>query len=676
MERISNMHNVAMGKYAWQPYGEYLERSRIRRFMDRHGIATWQGLIRRSTEDIEWFWPAALDDLGVEWFQPYTRLYDASRGMPWTRWFVGGRLNIVHNCLDRHIRDGLGHKVALIWEGDDGGSRRCSYGELHGMVADLAAAMRMAGVQEGDTVGLCMPISIEAVAAMFAALKIGAACMQIAARSAPQEVAISLQRGNARLLFINDGYPRAGKRFDLGATARTALKEVPTLRLVVVLQRMGDAPAAEWAGRGEDEKRLIGWRTFQESGRSAPEPATAVLDSEHIALILFSSGTTGKPKAIVHTHAGALAQIVKEVGYAFDCRPDDTFYWFTNIGWMMAPWELIGVLFFGGSVVLYEGTHLFPTPHRLFELIDRYGITIAGFTPTGMRGLARLSEDYSSHRLTSLRILGSTGEPLDPETWRWYFQAFGRGRCPIMNISGGTELIGCLLSPLPVMPQKEATLGGPGLGMDVDVVDEDGRSIRGTPGYLVCRKPFPSMTRGFLGDPERFLQTYFSGGTDQWVHGDRAQVDEDGLWYILGRTDDLIVSGGVKHDPARIEAALISFSGVPLIREAAAIGADDPLKGQRIVCFVVAEPGPASYVVQEAIDAMIGHVGRVYDPKGRPDSVHFVSSLPKNLAAKIPRGLIRMAYAGEGVGDISKLENPQALDEIAALGQSRSGGAV
>ncbi len=657
-----------MGKYAWQPYGEYLERSRIRRFMDRHGIASWQELIRRSTEDIEWFWTAALDDLGVEWFQPYTTLYDASRGMPWTRWFVGGKLNIVHNCLDRHIRDGMNNRVALVWEGDDGESRRCTYGELQQMVGDLAAAMQRAGLTEGDTVGLCMPISIEAVTVMFAAFKIGATCMQIAARSAPQEVAASLRNGGARLLFINDGYPRAGKRFDLGAAVRAVLEEAPTISLVVVLQRMSDTAVARWAGVMEDEKRLTDWRTFQGSGRSAAPAATAVLDSEHTALVLFSSGTTGQPKAIVHTHAGALAQIVKEIGYAFDCRPDDTFYWFTNIGWMMAPWEVIGVLFFGGSVVLYEGTHLFPTSHRLFELIDKYGITIAGFTPTAMRSLAKLNENYGCHRLTSLRLLGSTGEPLDPETWRWYFQTFGRSRCPIMNISGGTELIGCLLSPLPVMPQKEATLGGPGLGMDVDVIDEDGRSIRGKPGYLVCRKPFPSMTRGFLGDPERFLQTYFPGRTDLWVHGDRAEIDEDGLWYILGRADDLIVSGGVKHDPAKIEAALISFPGVPRVREAAAIGVHDPLKGQRIVCFVVAEPGSDGYVVQEAIDAMIGHVGRVYDPMGRPDLVHLVGSLPKNLAAKIPRGLIRRAYEGEELGDISKLDNPAALAEIAALG--------
>lgn len=227
-----------------------------------------------------------------------------------------------------------------------------------------------------------------------------------------------------------------------------------------------------------------------------------------------------------------------------------------------------------------------------------------------------------------------------------------------MNILGGTELIGCLLSPLPVMPQKEAILGGLGLGMDVDVVDEDGRSIRGKPGYLVCRKPFPSMTRGFLGDPERFLQTYFPGGTDQWVHGDRAQVDEDGLWYILGRTDDLIVSGGVKHDPARIEAALISFSGVPPIREAAAIGVDDPLKGQRIVCFVVAEPGPASYVVQEAIDAMIGHVGRVYDPKGRPDSVHFVKFASQEPGRKDPTRSDPDGVCRRGGGRYLKVREP------------------
>lgn len=660
-----------MGDFVWHPYGDYLQRSRIRRFMDRHSIPTWQELIRRSIEDIEWFWQAALEDLGIEWFRPYDRLYDDSRGMPWTKWFLGGKINIVHNCLDRHIRDGMGDKVALLWEGDDGDSKRLTYHELYQNVNVLAAAMKHAGIQKGDVVGICMPISMEAVTGMFAAMKIGAVCMQIAARSAPQEVVESLRKGNTKILFVNDSYLRAGKRFEMDATIQAVLDEVPTLKKVVAVQRFTMVTIKRWFEFKEIDKRFVDWHTFRKLGLSAKTSKTAELDAEHPSLILFSSGTTGRAKAVAHTHGGALAQIVKEIGYAFDCRKDDVFYWFTNIGWMMAPWEIIGSLFFGASVLLYEGTHLYPNPHRLFELIEKYVITIAGFTPTAMRSLAKLNEDFSHHNLSSLRILGSTGEPLDQETWMWYFQTFGRGKCPIMNISGGTELIGCLLSPLPVMPQKPGTLGGPGLGMDVDVVDEDGNSVRSKPGYLVCKKPFPSMTRGFLGEPERFLATYFSQGTNVWIHGDRAEIDEDGLWYILGRADDLIVSGGVKHDPAKIEAALISFPGPPGIREAAAVGAQDPLKGQRIVCFVVVESGDHEFATDDFISALTLHVGKMYDPMGRPDEIHMVSALPKNLAAKIPRGLIRKAYEDEELGDLSKMDNPQALDEIAKLGRAQ-----
>lgn len=658
-----------MGDFIWQSNGDYLERSKIRRFMNLHAIPTWQELIFRSTEDIDWFWPAALEDLGVEWFQPYDRLYDDSRGMPWTKWFLGGKINIVHNCLDRHIRNGMGDKIALFWEGDEGNSKHITYKQLYRNVNMLAAAMKHAGIQKDDVVGMCMPISIEAATVMFSTMKIGAVCMQIAARSAPQEVVESLNKGNAKLLFVNDGYLRAGNRFEMDATIQAVIDGVPTLTKIIAVQRFDMVPIKRWFHFKAMDNRFVDWHTFVESGLSTRTPQTARLDAEHRALILFSSGTTGKSKAIVHTHGGALAQVVKEIGYAFDCHKDDVFYWFTNIGWMMAPWEMIGALFFGASVVLYEGTHLYPTPLRMFELIEKYGITIAGFTPTAMRSLAKLDEDFSHHDLSSLRILGSTGEPLDPETWRWYFRTFGQGRCPIMNISGGTELIGCLLSPLPVMPQKPGTLGGPGLGMDVDVVDEEGEPVRGKPGYLVCKKPFPSMTRGFLGEPERFLQTYFPRGPNLWVHGDRVEIDEEGLWYILGRADDLIVCGGVKHDPAKIEAALISFSGSPGVREAAAIGAQDPLKGQRIVCFVMVEHADHEFAVNDFIAALTAHVGRAYDPMGRPDEIHIVSALPKNLAAKIPRGLIRKAYEGEELGDLSKMDNPQALDEVAQRGR-------
>lgn len=653
---------MAEKDFVWRPYRDYLN-SRIARFMAKHDIKTWQELIARSTKDIDWFWNAALEDLGVEWFRPYERLYDDSLGMPWTKWFLGGRLNIVHNCLDRHIRDGKGNKTALLFEADDGFSRSITYSGLHYLVRRLARAMSLSGVRKGDRIALCTPISPEAVAVMLAAFKIGAVCMQPAARYAPREIVGCLNQARAKMLFMNDGYLRAGKSYDLSPTYEAVFRESPTVENIVVIERLGSGLALR--------EKCVSWRQFIKRRKYPGNfPHTEALDSEHPSLILYSSGTTSRTKAIIHTHGGALAQIAKEVGYAFDCREDDVFYWFTNIGWMMAPWEIIGALFFGASVVLYEGTHLYPTPHRIFELIDKYGITIFGFTPTAIRGLKGLNEDFSHHNLSTLRILGSTGEPLDPETWRWYFRTFGRERCPIMNISGGTELIGCLLSPLPVMPQKPGSLGGPGLGMDVDIVeregvDEEGRLVGSNSGDLVCKKPFPSMTRGFLGERERYLRTYFPWGPDIWVHGDRAERDEDGLWYLRGRSDDLIVSGGVKHDPSKIEAALMSFPGHPRVKEAAAIGAEDKLKGHKIVCFIVLESSES--IDEDFLSALRRHVGEAYDPMGRPDEIYVLSALPKNIAAKIPRGLIKQVYEGAGTSDSSKIDNPQALEEISKL---------
>jgi acetyl-CoA synthetase len=329
----------------------------------------------------------------------------------------------------------------------------------------------------------------------------------------------------------------------------------------------------------------------------------------------------------------------------------------------MAPWEIIGALFFGAAVVLYEGTHLFPTAHRLFEIIAKYGISIFGCTPSVLRELASLNMDFRRHNLSTLRILGSTGSPLDAPTWEWFFKTFGQERCPIMNISGGTELIGCLVSPLPIMPLKPATVGGPGLGMAVEVVDAHGKAVRGEPGYLVCHKPFPSMTRGFLGDPQLYLQTYFPNGPDCWVHGDLARVDEDGYWYLLGRSDDLIVHSGVKHDPAKIEAKLLEFPGPPRVREAVAIGVEDAVKGKRIVCFVVLHAEDASS--PEGLAALLkAYIKQSYDPLAQPDEIHVVNQLPLNLSAKIPRNLIRMVYEGKSPGNFGALANPEALEEI------------
>ncbi len=648
-----------MGRsFVWEPYGDYLAQSRVRDFMVRHGIPNWQELVTRSQRDIAWFWDAALSHLGVEWETPYASVYDASEGMPWTRWFPGGALNVAHNCIDRHVRDSRGEQTALIWESDSGETRELTYRQLHASVCATAAAMRNLGVAAGDVVGLCAPVSPEAVAVMFAAMKIGAVCMQIAARSTPQDVAESLERGHARLLFMNDAYPRGGKWTDCAPTLHAAVRGVPSLERVVLIPRgeTRHSPAAP----------ALWWPDFIALAAGEGPCATEAVSAEHPNLILFSSGTTGTSKAIVHSHGGSLAQIVKEVGYAFDCRSTDRFCWFTNFGWMMAPWEIIGVLFFGGAVVLYEGTHVFPTPHRVFELIEKHGITIFGFVPTALRQLAALDEDFTRHDRSTLRILGSTGEILDDRTWQWYFNTFGEGRCPVMNVSGGTEVIGCLLSPLPVMPLKPGTLGSAGLGMDIAIVDDQGGPVAAGPGNLACRQPFPSMTRGFLGERDRYLATYFPHGERLWVHGDRVEMDADGLWYILGRGDDLIIRGGINHDPGKIEQALLSYPGPPRVAEAAAIGAKDAEFGERIVCFIVVDGLFGAAGEGEFTDSLRAHVGATYDRTGRPDEIHVVDALPKNLAAKIPRGLIRRAYAGEPLGDITKLDNPQAITAIQA----------
>lgn len=643
-------------QFSWEPYGEYLAHSRIGAFMDRYDIASWQELISRSQRDIGWFWDAALDHLGVEWATAYEAVYDDSDGMPWTRWFPGGTLNVTHNCIDRHIRDQRGAELALIWESDGGESRSLTYQELYERVCVVAAAMQRLGITSGDVVGLCAPVSPEAVAVMFGAMKIGAVCMQIAVRAVPQDTVDSLNRGNARLLFMVDAYPRGGKWTDCSPTLRAVTQDVCSLDHVVVIQRRG-VP-------GELTDACLYWSDFVALGSSCTSSPTEAVASEHPNLILFTSGTTGRSKAIVHTHGGSLAQVIKEVGYAFDCQSHDRFCWFTNFGWMMAPWELMGVLFFGGTVVLYEGTHAYPTPHRIFELIEKHRISIFGFVPTAIRQLAALEEDFSIHDRSSLRILGSTGEILDRQAWLWYSSTFGEGRCPIMNISGGTEVIGCLLSPLPVMPLKPGTLGGAGLGMDVAIVDDDGRPVSGGPGHLACRQPFPSMTRGFLGERQRYLDTYFPHGQNLWIHADRVEVDADGMWYILGRSDDLIIRGGINHDPGKIEQALLAYPGVPKVIEAAAIGPHDTALGQRIVCFVVLEHQLSAPSADAFMRELRAHVGAMYDRTGRPDEIYIVDALPKNLAAKVPRGQIKRAYEGQPLGDVSKLDNPQALAAI------------
>jgi len=641
-----------MKNLIWNPTEALIRASNVRRFMERHNIKTYEDLIARSTGDIEWFWDAAMRDLGISWYQPYNKVLDTTAGIPWTRWYVGGKTNIVYNCLDRHL-PALSEKTALIWEGEDGAARRMNYGELNREVCRLTNVLKELGLQKGDTVGLYMPMCPEMVAAFYAGLKLGAIVIPIFSGFASAPLISRLAHADAKLLITADATRRRGKIHPIKPEADTAAAHLPGLKHLIVVKHLGTE---------------IPWNTgrdlwYHELIATQPEACdTEPLDSEDHALILYTSGTTGQPKGAVHTHGGCLAQMGKELGYHFDLKPEDRFFWMTDIGWMMGPWMIIGVHLFGGTILIMEGAPDHPQPDRLWEIIERNRVTSFGISPTAIRMLMRAGDAWvDRHDLSSLRILGSTGEPWDEESYLWFFRKVGGGRIPIINISGGTEIVGCFLAPLPITPLKACTLRGPGLGMDVDVFDDQGKPVRGQRGHLVCKKPAPSMTRGFWKDRDRYLETYWSRWPDVWFHGDWAYIDRDGYWFLEGRSDDTIKVAGRRTGPAEIEEALIAH---PAVSEAAAIGAPDPVKGEEVVAFVVLKPG---YTPDESLrEDLKAQVVRGLGKTLRPKTIRFVTDLPKTRSAKIVRRVIRAKYLGQAdLGDLSSVENPQSIDEIA-----------
>lgn len=642
-----------MAEIVWMPPNDLVEHSNVKRFMDKYDIRTYQELLVRSVEDNEWFWEAALKDLDVEWYKPYRRVLDASKGVQWAKWFIGGKINISHNCLDRHAKSSKRNKVACIWESDDGAVRKLTYWDLYNNANMLANAIEEFGIQKGEVIGLYMPMVPEIITIMYACFKVGAICLPIFSGYGPSAVATRLKDSDAKMVFTADGFLRRGKSIELKREADAAINITETVEKVVVCKRLGIH--VPWY-----EGRDI-WLHDLVKGRSREYP-TRWMDSEDTSLLLYSSGTTGKPKGTVHTHAGCLAQMTKEIGYGFDLKSDDLFFWVTDIGWMMGPWMIIGCHNFGGTIFMFEGAPDYPTPDRLWGMVERHGVTILGVSPTVIRMLMRYGNEWvEKHDLSTLRILGSTGEPWDHVSWMWYFKHVGGKRCPIINISGGTEIVGCFLFPLPIMPQKPCTLGhGPALGMDVDVLDDEGKPVRGEKGYLVCKKPAPSMTKGFWKEPQRYIETYWSKWPNIWYHADWASVDKDGFWYLHGRADDVIKVAGRRVGPAEIEEILIEH---PAVSEAAIIGVPHEIKGEEIVAFAILNPKyqPTEELRKELKDYVIGKLGKTL----RPAELKFVKALPKTRTAKIVRGVIKAKYLGKkDLGDLTSVENLEAIHEI------------
>jgi acetyl-CoA synthetase len=660
---------------AWTPSAEQAAASNVGRFMAAHGFTDFEALRSRSIADPEWFWDAFVRFAGIEFSTPYTQVRDLSNGIEWATWFVGGRLNVAHDCVDKWAaRAESRDRPAVVCETEDGGVRTLTYAELRALTDRIAHGLAARGIGPGDAVGVFLPMVPETVATVMAVAKLGAIFLPIFSGYGAEAVAVRLQEGAAKALVTADGTTRRGKVVPMKETADAALAEAPTVETVVVVPRLGagaDEPGDGGAGAGEEHVSMAPGRDLTLDELAALGPGTPFetrpVDAEHPLFVAYTSGTTGRPKGAVHVHGGFLAKIAEEVGFQADCRTPapgtagDVLFWFTDLGWIMGPWQIFGTLAWGATMLCYDGAPDFPGPDRIWSIVERHRVTILGVSPTLVRALmAHGDEPVAAHDLSSLRILGSTGEPWNEGPWQWYFARVGAGRCPVINVSGGTE-VGCFLAPHPVEPIAPCSLGGPALGCDVDVVDDDCRPVREQVGELVCRQPWPAMTRGMWHDPQRYLETYWSRWPGVWWHGDWASIDADGRWYLHGRSDDTIKLAGKRLGPAEVETVLVEH---PAVVEGVAVGLPDELKGERLACYVVLRPGsePSDALRDELRAHVAARLGKAFTPS----TVRFTSVLPKTRSNKVMRRAIRAVALGQDAGDLSGLEDPAALDAIAS----------
>jgi acetyl-CoA synthetase len=626
-----------------------VERANVTRFMRANGIGSEEELIRRSTADVEWFWDAVVRDLGIEFLEPYRTVLDTSSGIEWATWFGDGTVNLAHNCLDRWA-ERTPDAPAVVWEGEEGDVGRVTYRELRESADRLANGLASLDVRAGDAVGIYLPMTPEAVASVMACAKLGAVFLPIFSGFGADAVAARLADAGAKVLIAADGFPRRGRVVRMKEIADEAAASAG-VEHVVVVPRAGPSDAPWFASRD------VGWHELLADQPDRFE--TLALDPEHPLFVAYTSGTTGRPKGAVHVHGGFLVKIAEEVAYQTDVQAGDLLFWFADLGWIMGPWEIVGATALGATVFLFDGAPNHPSPDRIWAMIERHGITHLGVSPTLIRALIPAGEDaVRSHDLSSLRILASTGEPWNPEPYRWFFEVVGKAELPIVNLSGGTEVGACFLSPHPISPLKACTLRGPALGMDVAVFRSDGSEAPpGEVGELVCRKPWPGMTRGLRGDPERYLDTYWHRFPGVWCHGDWATVDEDGFWFLHGRSDDTMSVGGKRLGPAEVESILTLH---PAVVESAVVGVPDDVKGEAIWCFVVVGPDPPSDLAEQLRTLVADHLGKAF----RPSRVLVVPELPRTRSAKILRRAIRATVTGSEPGDLSSLENPGALEAI------------
>jgi acetyl-CoA synthetase len=614
----------------WHPPPERLAASPLTRLIGKVGARDYHDLHRISIEEPERFWPAVVDDLGIEFSQPWERVLDDSRGPMWARWFVGGRINVARACVHRWAgRDG----EALVGRYEDGERESVSWADLSREVTQLAEALVELGVEPGDRVAIFMPMCPAVAVASHACAHVGAVQVPIFSGFGAPAIRSRLEDSGAKVVICADWSLRRGKRVDMRA----------------VLDEAGGHTVVEWNRETRSWPELV----TRQPGTLPP----LEVESEHPYLLAYTSGTTGRPKGAVHVQGGFLVSIAREAAYQTEIAAGDRVHFSTDMGWIMGPWTVVGAGALGATIVFAEGAPDWPDD-RLWELVESERITMLGCSPTLIRAL--IPKGDPTHDRSSLKAFCTTGEPWNPDPYMWLFGVVGESRVPIANISGGTEIGACFLTTVLTEPIKPVALGFPALGEDMDVVDADGNPVRGEVGELVCRRPWPGMTRGIWRDDDgsRFLETYWTRFPGIWTHGDWASVDADGYWFLHGRSDDTMNIAGKRIGPAELESAAI---GSGIVAEAAAVGVPHEVKGEVAWIFCVAKPGAAQDEAAVA-KAVTDELGKAF----KPDRILWVEALPKTRSAKIVRRAVRARVLGKDPGDLSSLENPESLDQIGA----------
>jgi len=624
----------------YHPPKELVENSNIKAFMDKHGLADLDALLEKA-QDHEWYWAEQANEL--EWFQPWDKVLDDS-GAPFFKWFTGGKFNIVQNCLDRHMNTEVKDKVAFIYESEPGEVERWTYEQLHKEVNKFANALKKMGVQKGDRVTLYMPMIPQNPIAMLACAKIGAVHSVVFSGFSAGSLRDRLLDADSKVLITADGAYRRGKVVPLKTNADDAMAEAPCCKHCIVFKRAGnEVPMTE----GRD----VWWHelTEGESDECAAEP----MDSEDMLYMLYTSGTTGKPKGIVHVHGGYAVGTYSTLKFVFDIKPDDVYWCAADIGWVTGHSYIVyAPLMLGATSILYEGAPNWPEPDRLWQIIAREKVTILYTSPTAIRMFMRYGEEYpKKHDLTSLRLLGSVGEPINPEAWRWYRDNIGGGKLQIMDTWWQTETGNFMISPLPITPLKPGSATKPLPGIKADVVDQEGKpSAAGENGLGVLLKPWPSMLRTIYGNPERYKETYWSRFENKYLMGDSVMKDEDGYFWFRGRIDEVLNVAGHRLGTAEVESALVSHKDVA---EAAVIGVPHDVKGDVPKAFVTLKVGvEKNDALKDELKKWVGEqIGKI----AQPDTIEFRDALPKTRSGKIMRRLLKAEALGQDVGDTSTL---------------------